>query len=254
MRRLLVLLVTVVAAGVLAPVADAGAPAGRAGDPGYHQPAVGACYRLIGKEPDRPSAVKQPISCEREHTMMTIAVVRLSPPIDWDDVFRRVSVRCHEALYDALGTRRYAGLSAYDLWWFRPTEEERAAGARWVRCDVGMHLDSTGIQPIPATVHLGRPPYENRQSNCLAGAYPDLRYTTCQRPHSYRAAKVVRIFRLARSEEQYQRQGARCRAKVRTRDYIFQGPSRDAFRAGNHFMVCYRPDRLGEPRAGSVRR
>ena len=122
---------------------------------------------------------------------------------------------CHRALYDAIGTRRYSGLSAYDFWWFRPTEEERAAGATWVRCDVGMRLDATyGGRSIPADVHLGPPPYPNRESNCLFGLYPDLVYVTCHDYHNYRAAKVIELRRLADSQEQYQKQGLRCREKL----------------------------------------
>jgi len=256
MRRTIVALVAVVAAGSLAPAATAGAPTGRAdGDPGYNQPPEGACYRLSAKEVGRPSATKHAISCDREHTTMTIEVFRLSGPVDWDNVFSRLTVRCHKAFYAALGTTRYAKLSAYDFWWFRPTEEEREAGARWVRCDIGMHLnDLVGIQPIPASVRLGRPPFENRQSACLFGAYPDLRYTTCQRPHNYRAADVFRVKRLATTLEERQQQGLRCRQKVHSRHYLSQSPSVDEWKAGYHFVLCFKPHRLGDPRAGGTRR
>ena len=34
------------------------------------------------------------------------------------------------------------------MWWFKPTEEERAAGARWVRCDLGLHRGTNGLQEL----------------------------------------------------------------------------------------------------------
>ena len=182
---------------------------------------------------------------------MTIKVIRLSAPVDWDHVFERLAVPCHRALYDAIGTRRYSGLSAYDFWWFWPTEEERAAGATWVRCDVGMRLDATyGGRSIPADVHLGPPPYPNRESNCLFGLYPDLVYVTCHDYHNYRAAKVIELRRLADSQEQYQKQGLRCRRISTPATTLYQGPSRDEFRAGNHFGVCFERQDGGDTEPG----
>ena len=60
----------------------------------------------------------------------------------------------------------------------------------------------------------------------------------------YRATAVFKLDRLARTQEQYQSQGSRCRERDHSRRYLFEGPSLDAWKAGNHFMVCYKPDRL----------
>lgn len=151
-RRLSLLL------GAFALVGGALTPASAVGDPTYHQPPVGACYWLSTKQVNKPSTGKPPVPCSEQHTVMTIAVVQLRDPVDWDDVYSRFVGRCYDAFYDAIGTTRHAGMSAYDIWWFIPTEEERAQGARWARCASGVTAAAS--------------PSAGSRSRCVSGSRP----------------------------------------------------------------------------------
>ena len=113
--------------------------------PGYHEPAVGLCYDLTAKQANKASATQDAVPCDAPHTLMTIKVKRLAKPVKWTAVYSRIVVSCYEALYDALGSAKLAEMSSYDLWWFIPTKDERAQGARWARCDVGLHKGTSGL-------------------------------------------------------------------------------------------------------------
>ncbi len=123
--------------------------------PGYHEPAVGLCYDLTTKQANKVSATQDAVPCDAPHTLMTVKVKRLSKPVRWTAVYSRIVVSCYEALYDVLGSAKLAEMSSYDLWWFIPTKEERAQGARWARCDVGLHKGTSGLGKLPTSVALG---------------------------------------------------------------------------------------------------
>lgn len=105
-----------------------------------------------------------PVDCDAEHVAITVAVddlpeaVERPTPTDGTDELPEatrdlVAETCDEALgrtgpADAVGTR---------VEWFSylPTWEQWEAGARWVRCDVGVAAlgptDGTGLEALPPT-------------------------------------------------------------------------------------------------------
>ena len=208
--------------------------------PGFHEPAVGLCYDLTTKQANKASATQDSVPCDAPHTMMTIKVKRLSKPVKWDSVYPRVVVSCYEALYDVLGSAKLAGMSSYDLWWFIPTKEERAQGARWARCDVGLHKGTTGLGKLPTSVALSGLPLDDSYARCLVGKA--LNNTSCQMSHKFRAKTAYKLDRRASSREQYLKQGRRCARLTNSNRYAFDGPSKEEWKAGNHFMVCFKPD------------
>jgi hypothetical protein len=240
-RVLALLAALVVAAGLLPAVAQAGAPAARlAGDPGFEQPAVGACYDLTYEQAGRNSAPQAPVECTEPHNLQTILVKRLSNPVRWgsDGLFDRFAADCEKAMYTTLGGNiKASAMSAYSWWWFIPTKAQRAAGARWVRCDIGLKHASSDMDDLPESLKLGSLPLPDEVALCMVGD----RYllTQCKYRHQYKAKATFKLDRLPRSAEEYFRAARRCsRLLGYVNNYAYLGPSDYAWKAGNHFMVC----------------
>lgn len=211
------------------------------GDPGYHQPPEGACYDLTWLQAAQLSTTKPAVPCEEPHTLRTIKVKRLATPVRWgaDNLFDKFAVSCNKAMYEALGGNvKKAVLSAYGGWWFTPTKEERDAGAAWVRCDIGIVHGTKDMPSLPASLTLGSLPLPEKYASCLVG--DKFRYTACNFRHDWKAKLAFKLDRMATTDAQYQRQGSKCGQKLGTRRYAYDGPSLDQWKAGNHFMVCYK--------------
>lgn len=240
--RLLVLLVSLVLGwGMVPSVAQAQPPGALRAGPGYHEPAVGSCYDLSWDQAVKPSATQDPVACDAPHTLMTVKVKRLSKPVNWStDLSPRFEVPCTKAMYDAIGGTKLAAMSAYQLWFFMPTKEERAKGARWIRCDVGLRAGRTGMDRLPTSVTLASLPLAKSVARCLAGK--TLATTACSNGHTWKAKKAFKLSSRATSEAQYQKQGRRCARLTNTQHYVFDGPSAEEWKAGNHWMVCFKRD------------
>ncbi len=227
--------------GLVPSVSEATPPAAQQlAGPGYHEPAVGLCYDLTTRQANKASVTQDAVPCDAPHTLMTIKVKRLSKPVRWTAVYSRIVVSCYEALYDVLGSAKLAEMSSYDLWWFIPTKDERAQGARWARCDVGLHKGTSGLGKLPTSVALGGLPLDDKYARCLVGKA--LNDTSCQMSHKFRAKAAYKLDRRASSREEYLKQGRRCARLTNSNRYAFDGPSDEEWRAGNHFMVCFKPD------------
>ena len=62
---------------------------------------------------------------------------------------------CTKAMYDAIGGTPSSRPCRRTSWWFfLPTKKERAKGARWIRCDIGLRAGRTGLDRLPASVAL----------------------------------------------------------------------------------------------------
>ena len=135
-------------------VAQAQPPGALRAGPGYHEPAVGQCYDLscgAGGEALRRPRTRSPAT--PPHTLMTVKVKRLSKPVNLvDRPVAQVRGPVHEGDVRRHRRPKLAAMSAYQLWFFMPTEEERAKGARWIRCDVGLRAGRTGMDRLPTSV------------------------------------------------------------------------------------------------------
>lgn len=219
----------------------------RMGDPTFEMPVEGACYDLRYDQLFNRSIRKAPVDCEEPHTIETVKVKRLTKPVDWKNVYSRIAVSCFDAFYDAFGGPRWIGHYAYEMWWFIPTKAQRAAGARWVRCDVGLRKGTQNLRTYeggprilgntlsgPPTGTLG--PQGSISRRCLVGR--DLKPSSCTVPFLYYARTSFRLDERPRTRAEYFEAGSRC-SFVSNR-YAFDGPSLYEWRAGNHIMVCFK--------------
>lgn len=231
---------TAIAALVGAVLTVGTAPA-TAADPTYGAPAVGQCYDMDLEELAADSYVEAPVDCAGTHTARTIAVAQLPAGLAYGSLARltRFTLEtCFPVQRRALGTSMLGmRLSAYALGYFIPTPEQQAAGARWVRCD--LVLGAATLEPLPARTKLGEPPYGKSVARCLTGG--DFRVTVCSEEHAFRATAAIKV-KTSRfpSEKAWERIGTRrCRSAVRSRSYRFGWPSKAAWKAGDHALVCY---------------
>ncbi len=230
-------------AGLVPSTAVAGSAAARQlAGPGYHEPEVGQCYDLSAKQAAKASSTQTPVACDAPHTLMTVKVKRLPKGVKWKSLTTDAFyVACEEAMIAALGgSAKLAAMSAYDWWFFIPTDKERAKGARWVRCDIGLHQGRTGLNPLPATLGLTAFPLSNQDSRCLIGK--NLVPTSCQQGHDWRVKGAYRLDTRPKTSEQFRKAAKRCQNVTNSRRWAYDGPTAQEWKAGNHFMVCIKPD------------
>lgn len=216
----------------VAPQASAGLPAA---------PAVGDCHLLTYDDTYAQSDTKPTVDCATKHTTVTVAVVTMPEDIDWDstDVYKKMSARCYRALDATLGrTARARALSAYDVPWFMPTPQERADGARWVRCDAALYAGRS-LRAIPDASPLLEAPQTDGVRRCLTGK--PFYLTVCSASHVFRATGLVLMrFDSYPSPRQARHLAvAKCPSRVSSYYWRYNYPSRWAWRAGHRFMQCH---------------
>ena len=217
------------------------APSAGAADPLYQAPAVGQCFDLSAEELAGTSYVEAPVDCAAVHTSQVIAVVQLPDDLTYDseglELFALES--CLPAQREVLGTGQVGlRLTAFNLGYFGPTAEQQAAGARWLRCDLVLG-NSSDPRALPDELAIGRYPFKKSVSRCLAGR--DFHLTVCTEPHTHRATGAIRIPRYAFPSKKERRIDGidRCRPRTSSRTYRYGWPSRVAWEAGDHALVCY---------------
>lgn len=184
-------LLAVAAAAVLATsvlgtdVADAGAPSRQGSLTGA--PAKGSCYNATTAEGAAQSLTKAPVGCRTRHTLQTIKVGVLPKGVAYgttDRFYKAVSNICNPAYLKVANKdllKRYRSL--YTYYFFRPTKDDVADGARWISCHMAL-AGSTKLLPLPA----GLPRVTSRAANSVARCLTSgLKYTTCNTPHKYHA-------------------------------------------------------------------
>lgn len=226
--------VTALSASLLA-VAPA-APAVPAG------PAVGDCHRLTQQETLAASDSDPAVDCGTTHNALTVKVVTVAADTDWGDgdaVWNKVGTSCYRGLDATLGrTARARERSAYGLVWFIPTAQQRADGARWVRCDAVL-WGRPSLRPIPDASPLLEQPLTDRVARCLTGKPY---YTVgCAQKHAFRATGLARLkFGSYPSDRVAQRFAERqCPSRVSSARWRYTYPNKTAWKAGRHYLVCY---------------
>jgi hypothetical protein len=229
-----------VAALVAATLTTGTAPA-NAADPTYGAPVVGQCFDMDVEELAANSYVEAPVDCAGTHTARTIVVAQLPADLTYDrfaSLTRFALKTCFPEQRKVLRTSMLGmRLSAYNIGYFIPTPEQQAAGARWLRCD--LVLGGASLEPLPAKLALGKPPYKKSVSRCLTGR--DFRLTVCSDKHTFRATAAIKV-KASRypSEKAWKRIGTqRCRSAVTSRSYRFGWPSKAAWKAGDRALICY---------------
>lgn len=235
----------VAAAATLLSVATGPVSAGTTDGPGYGQPGVGECRDLDLTQALKAVNATAPTHCADPHTTRVVAVGRLPKGLDWDDptpklVTAAINV-CQPAVDDALGaTASLRNRSAYTWWWFIPTQDQRAHGARWFRCDLsligGTRLLRLPTDDVPA---LDGSPLPDSVAGCLTAQTFYL--TTCARKHAFRATGT---FRMRQDTYPTRRQFdaavlKRCPALVDSARWRWSVRNQDAWKLGDHTVVCW---------------
>lgn len=218
-----------------------GVPSARAADPAYQAPVVGQCFDLSAEELAAASYTEAPVDCAVMHTSQVIAVVQMPDALTYESrgLERFALESCLPAQRRVLGTSLLGvRLTAFNLGYFGPTPEQQAAGARWLRCDLVLG-NNAELQALPGTLDVGRYPFEKAVSRCLAGR--DLHLTVCVERHTYRATGAIEVdARRFPGEKAWKRLGTqRCRAATTSRTYRFGWPTKVAWKAGDHTLICY---------------
>ena len=144
------------------------APAGAADepvepDPMAGAPTVGTCADMTWADVMGETATED-VDCARRHTTEVVGVGQLPDDLSWDQrrkVGKAVVAACAPAWEtittdDHLLYRR----SAYEKFWFMPSQEQRDAGARWFRCDLArvkgeklMVITGAGMPTVTKKLH-----------------------------------------------------------------------------------------------------
>lgn len=218
-------------------------------------PARGACYDLDFAQATASSVTAEPVDCSDPHTALTVHVTRTDAPGSVD-----TARACNRRVDRFLGGDREARrLSRFAAVWFTPTEDEQAAGAQWVRCDVVAveSREKLSTLPAPRVMRgiLDRP--RGRRFDLCATAAPGsdgFERVVCARPHRWRAIATLRV--PARRGDAYPGQRAardagldRCRRTARASvqadrvRFGWEWPTAEQWEAGQRYGYCWVPRR-----------
>jgi hypothetical protein len=203
-------------------------------------PKVGQCHQLTRAQAWAVSDTKKPVPCSARHNLQTIAVVT-SPTslagLSADEQAEIASRLCQPKWTRMLGrTATVREQTAYGLFFFSPTAAQAAAGARRIRCDLGLVAVSR-LSPLPKK-RLSRPiigsHIDDAERRCMTARWW---VTPCSHKHAHRsiAAFVVRTSAYPTGEQLVAAANRKC---PKTWDNVMP-PSERGWEHGNHVAVCY---------------
>ena len=231
--RLALVVVTLAAAalgslGLTSPASAAGVPE------------VGQCHQLTWRQAGAIADTKKAVPCSSRHNLQTVAVVTSPTSLAGltDEEHATLGYRlCRTRLAKALGrTATVREQTAYEGFFFAPTQAQIDAGARWIRCDIGLSAN-TRLSALPEK-RLSRPiigaHIDDGERRCLTSKWY---VTPCSHRHRYRSvtAFVVRASAYPSTAQQVRGANRRC---VKASDYIVV-PDEWSWAHGNHVAVCY---------------
>lgn len=163
-------------------------------------PKIGACRVLQPAQLAEASNDTQTVPCTQQHNAETYAVGPFKGKLadaGYDDpqLGAQAYDVCSKAFMKFTGADESLALRSVLSWaWFRPTEDQWTAGARWYRCDVVGGTDrSTQLVDLPKTargVLLGIP--GDRWMSCVKGpSVNDVPPVPCSEPHDWRAVTTI---------------------------------------------------------------
>lgn len=204
------------------------------------RPKVGQCHQLTWRQSGAIADAKRAVSCSARHNLQTIAVVRsptslasLTPDQQADLGARLCSPKFDKALGRTATVREQ---TVYSLSFFAPTPAQIAAGARWIRCDVGkVAVDHFVTLPRH---RLTRPIIGSRikdsERRCLTSRWY---ITPCTSKHVQRSMKAFVVPQTTYpTGDQVGRLAAR---KCPTGWDNVTWASEWGWQHGNHVAVCY---------------
>ena len=213
------------------------------------RPVVGECRSLTLAQAAAKSDTSAPIDCANAHNSRVIAVRNLPKGVTYADLdtnaklVRAGTDICYPEFRAAVGgTDRVIDRTAYTFLFFRPTAQQAAQGARWLRCDLAiLHGTTYGNLPTDAVPALKGSTIPASAKRCLAGKNHIT--TTCTASHSYRTTGsfTVGLTKFPGTKRIIQIGRNRCPALVSTdRNYLFTWKLKQLYN-GQHArtVVCY---------------
>jgi hypothetical protein len=238
-------LATMLTAGATATAATPGRPALEP-NPSHQIPTVGDC-RLYGMAAASAATNSSPVvPCGDLHTAKVIATPMLPDALTWESdavaIHLVMAKACLPAFRSILGrTERLRQKSAYDIVWFAPTQIQKDAGARWLRCDLVL-LGGSTLMPIRrnAAPILQAAPLPKAVTSCLVG--DEEKQTVCTKTHRYRATGTWLVERTYYPGDAalFDIAKRRCPSLVSTPRYWYAyWMGRNSWKAGDRTITCY---------------
>ncbi|WP_240770176.1 septum formation family protein [Nocardioides sp. GY 10127] len=194
----------VTAAALLLPLTACSLGAGAGDSSGALQleaPSVGACRQLTAADIAADSNSSATVDCSSRHTAETFASGELPARLaddaaDSEQVSLWVHTRCTTRFEKHLGADESTAMRTILSWvWFRPTDEEWAAGARWFRCDLvggGPQLDGYRSLPESTKGLLATP--DDVWMLCVDGETLESgQQVDCSSEHTWRAVTTIKV-------------------------------------------------------------
>lgn len=235
-RRRIVLAITALfaLAGFVAPASAVTSVASAA-------PVTGRCYNLTFSQTYPLSSNVGAVPCTSKHTTKTFLVKNVPTNVDYkhitDEAFAKLAYQmCEPKFETTLGTTtENQHQTAYDFVYFAPTSAQKAAGARWIRCDVSL-LGNNSLRALPTNnIPMIQGDITDTTRRCLVTTHHWV--TTCAGVHSYRstAAYTLTAGTHYRTTAQFVANGEKL---CPTADY-YKWPNKYSWDLGDHVLVCY---------------
>jgi Septum formation len=204
------------------------------------KPRTGQCHQLTYRQSWATSDAKKPVSCTKRHNLQTIAVVTSPTSLDGltEDQRSELAVSvCRPKLAKVLGrTATVREQTAWSDWFFIPTDAQIAAGARWIRCDLGLLASgrAAGLPHKRLSRSVIGSHIESSERRCLTAK---TWVTPCSHKHAYRSIAAFTIHQSAYPTAADVVPNAK-RACPKTWDYA-RWPTEYGWAHGNRVAVCY---------------
>jgi hypothetical protein len=245
--RSTIVVASMLTAGATATAAAPGTP--QLLDPDFEKPTIGECHNYGMTVANQPTDTSPVVPCGTTHTAKVLATPMLPASLTWetataDAMNLALAKACLPAFNSILGrTEKLRQKSAYDIVTFVPTQAQKDAGARWMRCDLVLS-GGYSLQPITRNTSpiLHAYPLPKSVTSCLVGPDDTIRRTVCSKTHRYRATGTWLVERtyypghdallsIARN---------RCPGLVTTPRWWFAWwMTRNMWKAGDRTITCY---------------
>jgi hypothetical protein len=203
-------------------------------------PVTGRCYNLTYSQIMPMSSTVPYVHCTDKHTTKTFYVKNVPSTVDYKHItgaeFSKVAIQiCQPKFVTTLGsTPENQHLTVYDYVFFAPTSAQRAAGARWVRCDLVL-WGGKSLRALPTnSTPVIQGEITDTTKRCLVTT--DHLYTTCAGVHSYRSTTAHTLSGTwYRTYNQFVAKGAQLCPTAE----LYTWPSKSQWNLGDHVLVCY---------------
>lgn len=202
------------------------------------EPEIGQCYEYDYPATEPETNQEPVVDCGEAHTAYTFHIGELSAP-DTDTLLAEGIEQCLPEFRETIGTSsplEYGGsLASYAF--YRPTDVDWEAGARWLRCDL---IASTSTELVPLPEEPGDLVSDEEYALCLAA---DGSRVTCEQNHDFTYGGGFKTTgdQLPPQDVLLKRAGARCVKIAGSENWYATWPSAAAWAIGERVLWCWSP-------------